>query len=427
MAETQTVSQTITVVPVLDLPRTKSSSSDDSFTALMNAVLDSARSSGSLESSGGTSSSTSASTSTANSANDTIDTTASDSTASTSTTSTGTLNSVPSLAASGRTASSSSRSSSTSAPASGPASTSTSAASSTTPSPCPSILRLSSSNLTLPSRTGSPSITFAPLPQVEPRKRGSPHPLGVAARSRLLRHRRMLREQGLHPDDVPYPYGPGSGIGGGLGMADPDAGDGGPWVEDGPVEIREAQAGVDADEDARARSVGRGGQPRSRAMSDPSEGDALISLGRLVKGAGKTLWRSISMKDVRGKEGKASGSGSTSGAAGPESPAEGQEQRSPPSSMSSERRATLPRKTEVHLFDDPEARPPSADGGVWEEVVEEESWKKLLSQPPPPPPSAASTDSGKGETTPRASIEPVADVRLKKRTSTVEVFAARIR
>ncbi|KAH9900869.1 hypothetical protein C8Q73DRAFT_662397 [Cubamyces lactineus] len=413
MAETQTLSQTITV-PVLDLPRTKSSSSDDSFTALMNAVLDSARSSGSLESSGGTSS-----TSTANGSSDT---TASDSTASTSTTSTGILNSVPSLAASGRTASSSSRSSSASAPPSGPASTSTSAASSTTPSPCPSILRSSSSNLTLPSRTGSPSITFAPLPQVEPRKRGSPHPLGVAARSRLLRHRRMLREQGLHPDDVPYPYGPGSGIGGGLGMADLDAGDGGPWIEDGPVEIREAQAGVDADEDARARSVGRGGQPRSRATSDPFEGDALVSLGRLVKGAGKTLWRSISMKDVRAKEGKPSASGSGSGAAGASESADGHEQRSPPLSMSNERRGTLPRKTEVHLFDDHEPRSPSADGGVWEEVVEEESWKKLLSQPPP-----SASDSGKGETTPRTSIEPVADVRLAKRTSTVEIFAARIR
>ncbi|KAI0658843.1 hypothetical protein C8Q70DRAFT_1045460 [Cubamyces menziesii] len=416
MSETQTVSQTITVVPVLDLPRTKSSSSDDSFAALMNAVLDSARSSGSLESSGGTSS--------ASTANSTPDTTASDS--NTSTTSTGTLNSVPSLAASGRTASSSSRSSSASAPASGTPSTSTSAASSTTPSPCPSILRSSSSNLTLPSRTGSPSISFAPLPQVEPRKRGSPHPLGVAARSRLLRHRRMLREQGLHPDDVPYPYGPGSGVGGGLGMGDPDAGDGGPWIEDGPVEIREAQAGVDADEDARARSVGRSGQPRSRAMSDPYEGDALVSLGRLVKGAGKTLWRSISMKDVRSKEVKASASGSGSGAASTSESTEGQDERSPSSSTSSERRATLPRKTEVHLFDDPEARPSSADGGVWEEVVEEESWKKLLSQPPP-----SSSDSVKSETTPRTtprtSIEPVADVRIKKRTSTVEVFAARIR
>ncbi|KAL1937624.1 hypothetical protein VTO73DRAFT_13010 [Trametes versicolor] len=339
------MSETSTLL-ALPRPHVVASSSDDSFTALMNAVLDSARSSGSLESTG------------SHNTDGTTPSNASDTT----------TTSVPSLDASGHTASSSSRSSTTDASAS------ESVASSTTPSPCPSILR-SSSNLTLPSRTNSPSISFAPLPSIAPRKRNSPHPLGVAARSRLLRHRRMLREHGLNPDEVPYPYGPGSGVMGGPGDTTTGLG----WGE----EIREAEAGVDAHEDAKAARA----QTRTRAMSDPSEADALVSLGRMVKGAGKTLWRSISMKDVRAKD-----------AAKPDA-----EQPPPlPGTQPSteEPQEQPPVKTAVHLFDD-DTPPPAVEGGVWEEVVEEEGWKKLLSNPPSSPESA----SARNDTTPRASIE----------------------
>ena len=98
----------------------------------------------------------------------------------------------------------------------------------------------------------------------------------------------MLRE-GIDPNSVPYPYGPGSGVAGGKDSCD-----------QGPVEVREAQAGVDAHEEAGAR------RHRSRAVSDPSE-DALLALGKLVKGAGKTIWKSLSMKDLRSKEREAAG------------------------------------------------------------------------------------------------------------------------
>ncbi|KAI0647597.1 hypothetical protein C8Q79DRAFT_926067 [Trametes meyenii] len=395
---------------MLELPRSQlqpsSSASDDSFAVLMNAVLDSARSSGSSSQESAATTNTSTSTSTT-----------SDASAATSA-------SVPSLAASDHTTSTSSRSSAASAPGSASAS----AASSTTPSPCPSILRSSSSNLTLPSRTASPSISFAPLPTTEPRKRNSPHPLGVAARSRLLRHRRMLREHGLNPDEVPYPYGPGSGV-----LNDPAA-DAGGWPDDGPVEVREAQAGVDADEDARAASS-RGGHPRSRVTSDPSEGDALLSLGRFVKGAGKSLWRSISMKDVRPKEGVTvkAGPAPASDAEVPqaEPPAAAEEWSESdhplPGPIPRERRATLPRRMEGHLFEDPERREPSAEGGVWEESIEEESWKRLLSKPPPPNPNAKQTDGRAA-----ASVEPVhrrpsKPTKPPKRVSTIDVFGAHIR
>ncbi|KAI9069192.1 hypothetical protein FKP32DRAFT_1600059 [Trametes sanguinea] len=317
MVETQT--QTVTLLDC-NLPRTKSSSSDDSFTALMHAVLDSTRASGGSLESTSTSTST-ASTSGTDGTADTTNTADSSKTSasgdgggtSTRTSTTSDANAAiemkgPSLAATGRTASASTTSSlaSLAVPAaSASASPSASAASSAAPSPCPSILRSSSSSLTLPSRTGSPSITFAPLPTTEPRKRSGVHPLGVAARSRLLRHRRMLREQGLHPDDVPYPY---------------------PFSE-----------------------------------QDQEQGG----------------------------------------------------------------HATLPRKTEVHLFDDPDARAPSAEGGVWEEDVDEESLKKLLAGPQGAPATAEKTPQE--QRAPRTSIEPVANVKKPKRSSTMEVFAARIR
>ncbi|KAL7283810.1 hypothetical protein ACG7TL_003250 [Trametes sanguinea] len=476
MVETQTVT-------LLDcnLPRTKSSSSDDSFTALMNAVLDSTTraSGGSLESTA-TSTSTSTGTASTSSTDGTADTTntadtadssktsasgdggASARTSTTSDASAGIEMKGPALAATGSTASTSTSSSTTSSltslsvpatPASAGPSPSPSAASSTAPSPCPSILRSSSSSLTLPSRTGSPSITFAPLPTTEPRKRSGVHPLGVAARSRLLRHRRMLREQGLHPDDVPYPYpyseqdqgqdgqyaqyqyryGPGSGVQGGLGVMD-DPPDTGRWGE----EIREAEAGVDADEDARARAVGgRGRGPRGRTVSDPGEGDPLVSLGRLVKGAGKSLWRSISMKEVRSKETRLAEPTAEPGpvpdaqcSAHPPPASDEQTQAQengppPPRAAPKERSATLPRKTEVHLFDDPGTRTPSAEGGVWEEDVDEESLKKLLAGPQAAPATAEKTPQP--QRAQRTSIEPVANVKRPKRSSTMEVFAARIR
>ncbi|KAI0766329.1 hypothetical protein BD413DRAFT_615129 [Trametes elegans] len=392
------MSETVTI---LELPRTKSSS-DDSFTALMNAVLDSARSSASQGAS--TSPSSNASTSSSSTAIP-IPTIAPPIAESVSTDSTNSSRS-------------SSASASTSASASAPPSTSTS----TNPSPCPSILRSSSSNLTLPSRTGSPNITFAPLPATEPRKRNSPHPLGVAARSRLLRHRRMLREHGLNPDDLPYQYGAGAGVMGGLGGAAslPDRVErperprpGREW--DGPVEIREAQAGVDADEDAGAVGPGRR-KARARAASDPDEGDARVSLGRLVKGAGKSLWRSISMKDVRAKEKEAHVGPAPAEPAEP-SESQAEEQPPPPPVV-----APVPRKTAIHLFDDPDTPAPHSDGGVWEEEVEEESWKKLLSKPPGAPTSQP-------QEMPDLACAPSksASDALPKRTSKVEVLVARVR
>ncbi|RPD56363.1 hypothetical protein L226DRAFT_615507 [Lentinus tigrinus ALCF2SS1-7] len=247
-----------------------------------------------------------------------------------------------------------------------------SAASSTNPSPCPSILIRSSSSLTVPgtrSGSSSPNISFAPLPQLEPRKRNSSRQLGIAARSQLLRHRRMLREQGYDPNSVPYPYGPGSGVEGGRGYA-------GQMEEGGPVEIREAEAGVDADEDMSARAH------RSRALSDPSE-DALVSLGKLMKGAGRALWKSMSMRDMRAKE-KEEAAAAKAAEDGQDDSAGGHHGLRPRGGSLRGKTEPLPRNNAIHLFDHGQQHPPSAEGegGVWEEEIPEESWKKLLSDAP---------------------------------------------
>ncbi|KAH9928460.1 uncharacterized protein BXZ73DRAFT_78283 [Epithele typhae] len=250
--------------------------------------------------------------------------------------------------------------------------TSASAPSSTAPSPCPSILIRADPALAFPrSSPASPNITFAPLPATEPRKRNTSHQLGVAARSRLLRHRRMLREQGLDPADYPYPppypYGPGSGVAGGVGYED-------------RVEVQ----GEDAKEGGEASEEGK-------VVVRVEEEDGLVSLGRALKGAGRSIWRSLSMREMRPKE-----------AVAPEKEKEGAQR-----SGSLQERRPSKRTTTAHLFADATEEVHSGEG-VWEEEIDPNSWKKLLSAPvsaepesiedattpsPPPPPVVVSVEA----------------------------------
>lgn len=358
------------------------------FDAIVQAAFgDTARSSGSLESN----------------ASSSLSADAPSSSSSTSTSSTS--QSVPSLTTSSTTSS-----------------TTASAASSKTPSPCPSILR---SNSAPPSAfptlsSMSPNVTFAPLPQTEPRKRNSSHPLGVAARSRLLRHRRMLRERGLNPDDYQhqyqyqhehqyqYEYGPGSGVEGGQGYP-ADGGDPHPYGEDGgaAVEFPEMAAAEGTEEHVRVR--------RARTASDArEEEDPFVALGKLVKGAGKTLWKSLSMRDLRAKEREAAKAIDKEkggvGADGQPRASQGDEAARRGSGRENEKEA-VPRRHIVgtgHLFDDDGVTPrkASAEGGVWEEEVAEDSWKKLLSKSTPVPDTANGDGNDDGQTTPTpASVE----------------------
>lgn len=130
-----------------------------------------------------------------------------------------------------------------------------------------SILRASTS-FTLPSRT---NVTFAPLPPIEPRRRKSSVQLGVAARSRLLHHRRMLREHGIPPTPSNIQA---------LQALEPPP----------PAPVWDHDLASPAEEI----------EPDDLGI-DPAE-QAFAAIGRFVKGASRTLFRRKSRKDGERKD-----------------------------------------------------------------------------------------------------------------------------
>lgn len=141
----------------------------------------------------------------------------------------------------------------------------------------------SSSSSSLPAL----NVKFAPLPQLMPRKRRSPIPLGMAARGQLIPRRTGHRQQKVSPV----------------------------WTDNGPEEYRIQREELAA-RDARcnayaayvaARKEENEDEPepvygwhhhRRTKSSDHVDEDPLHALGRIVKVAGKTLWRQVSNKDV---------------------------------------------------------------------------------------------------------------------------------
>ncbi|CAL1705776.1 unnamed protein product [Somion occarium] len=129
-----------------------------------------------------------------------------------------------------------------------------------------SILRSTSFNTLSPSSSSS-SVTFAPLPEIGPRKRNASLQLGVGARSRMLRNRRIIMQQTalaaeegeeLQPHHLP-----------------PDV----------AATIRWTQ-----------------GPPGDPGMAEDAVEDAFIALGKMMKSAGKGLWRRVSLKDLKEKD-----------------------------------------------------------------------------------------------------------------------------
>ncbi|GJE96401.1 hypothetical protein PsYK624_125970 [Phanerochaete sordida] len=150
---------------------------------------------------------------------------------------------------------------------------------------------------TLPRSASSASmsaVTFAPLPPTEPRRRASHMQLGVAARSRMLRARRMrfvdpetgeayiqvvdpaLIEQQLQQGAPHYMY-PGEEA----------AADGDPYR----ATRRQPRSPY---------ATGNGGlwaQSQGAPVPDDEgnpEEDAFVALGKMVKGGAKALWRKVS-------------------------------------------------------------------------------------------------------------------------------------
>jgi len=128
------------------------------------------------------------------------------------------------------------------------------------------------------------NVKFAPLPQMSPRKRRSSVPLGMAGRGQLLSRR--------------------SGRKG--GNASPM------WTDEGPEEYRLQQEELAARQ-ARSTAYAAYAAARQEEEEDDSESkdgrrkkdgeqvgedDRFLVLGRIVKGASKTLWKRVSNKDV---------------------------------------------------------------------------------------------------------------------------------
>ncbi|EKM55009.1 uncharacterized protein PHACADRAFT_255299 [Phanerochaete carnosa HHB-10118-sp] len=163
---------------------------------------------------------------------------------------------------------------------------------------------------TLPRSASSTSIsavTFAPLPPTEPRRRASHMQLGVAARSRMLRARRMR-------------------------FVDPETGEAYVRIVDAAVadqlppharyvcqgeDVTAAGGAIEGDHPYRAvrcppRRSGSGGfWSATDGMTTPEEDalpdeDAFVALGKMVKGGAKFLWRKVS-KSQKGRDGAAAG------------------------------------------------------------------------------------------------------------------------
>ncbi|KAJ6531561.1 hypothetical protein DFH09DRAFT_1182777 [Mycena vulgaris] len=111
------------------------------------------------------------------------------------------------------------------------------------------------------------NVKFAPLPQLAPRKRRSTTPLGVASRAQMMRRRRAGMP-GYDMNGDPLPPTPPM------------------WTEE---EVQRHAQRVLAE---------RAGQSPQRDIDDP-----FLTLGKMVKGAGKQLWRKVNNNQKRPGEG----------------------------------------------------------------------------------------------------------------------------
>lgn len=113
----------------------------------------------------------------------------------------------------------------------------------------------SSTSASLPNPSNL-NVRFAPLPQLAPRKRRSTAPMGVAARAQIMQRRRAVygNDQSYHHSNSPM------------------------WTDEELAQRGGSQLQVRDEEE----------------LEDP-----FLMFGRMVKGAGKQLWRKVSHKDIQ--------------------------------------------------------------------------------------------------------------------------------
>ena len=124
------------------------------------------------------------------------------------------------------------------------------------------------------------NVKFAPLPQLLPRKRRSSVPLGMAGRGQLVPRRSGYKAFPMWTDEGPEEY----------------------RLQQEELAARHARSNAYAVY-AAARKEEDEDEPESEydwhcRKNGEDEGDTLQTLGRIVKGASKTLWKRVLSKDV---------------------------------------------------------------------------------------------------------------------------------
>lgn len=155
--------------------------------------------------------------------------------------------------------------------------------------------------------TSAVCVTFAPLPQLEPRRRTSSVQLGIAARSQMLRARRMRQLSDIEG----VQHIPSEGISHIQynTMSEPHPTQEGLSAHSSKLVSSSYIWEEDADRDDTtvtiAGTASRRPSTSKWGSAPPVEGDdqdALLALGRMMKGGAKTLWRSLSQTNLRDKE-----------------------------------------------------------------------------------------------------------------------------
>jgi hypothetical protein len=144
------------------------------------------------------------------------------------------------------------------------------------------------SSSSLPSMSGrsvfNPSIKFAPLPEIGPRKRRYHQPLGVAARSQLMRHRRGIVER-QHRKSV--------------ALAEPmqtreEMEEHRLRVEVLAARHAQFQASANAQEVISQITEDGDDEETTRTVRTQDVDDPLLVLGKMIKDARKAIWRNLS-------------------------------------------------------------------------------------------------------------------------------------
>lgn len=134
------------------------------------------------------------------------------------------------------------------------------------------------------------NVSFAPLPELAPRKRRSTAPMGMAARAQLVNRQRRRQKPGRYSQYDPDP-GPRYNA-----QQSPE------WSEKELAEeqIRQVAAAVERERQRReAKALGR--------VPPDGDEDPFKVFGRLVKGASKQLWKKVAKKDGEAPPGGAAG------------------------------------------------------------------------------------------------------------------------